>query len=225
MPTNNTEALERRPSKSIPCPAGNSDAEAFQNAATLICSPELAALRVISAVDGDGQLKDLFDVPSLMEQLRNQAGIVQGGDLAPLEAMLANQAMALQSLSSSLVERALKQNHFPNMEGFMKLGLRAQSQCRATIETLANIKNPPVVYARQANIANGPQQINNGKDNPRAREIKSEPTKLLEEIPDERLDFGEKATAIRADQAMAPVGTINRAKVNSRQEGSFSERI
>jgi hypothetical protein len=27
---------------------------------------------------------------------------------------------------------------------------------------LATIKNPPVVFARQANIAQGPQQVNNG---------------------------------------------------------------
>jgi hypothetical protein len=32
---------------------------------------------------------------------------------------------------------------------------------RMTLESLATIKNPPVVYARQANIAHGPQQVNN----------------------------------------------------------------
>jgi hypothetical protein len=37
----------------------------------------------------------------------------------------------------------------------MRLALKAQSQCRATLETLAQIKNPPVVLARQANIAQG----------------------------------------------------------------------
>jgi hypothetical protein len=43
----------------------------------------------------------------------------------------------------------------------MRLALKAQSQCRATLEALANIKNPPVVIARQANFAAGPQQVNN----------------------------------------------------------------
>ena len=38
----------------------------------------------------------------------------------------------------------------------MKLALKAQNQCRMTLETLAAIKNPPVIYARQANFANGP---------------------------------------------------------------------
>jgi hypothetical protein len=38
---------------------------------------------------------------------------------------------------------------------YMRLALRAQSQCRATLETLAAIKNPPVAFANQANIAHG----------------------------------------------------------------------
>ena len=41
------------------------------------------------------------------------------------------------------------------------VAFKAQSQCRATLEALAAIKNPPVVFARQANIAQGPQQVNN----------------------------------------------------------------
>jgi hypothetical protein len=45
----------------------------------------------------------------------------------------------------------------------MRMAMRAQNQCRMTLETLATIKNPPVVYAKQANINNGgQQQVNNG---------------------------------------------------------------
>ena len=44
---------------------------------------------------------------------------------------------------------------------YMRLALKAQAQCRATVETLAEIKNPPTLFARQANIAHGPQQVNN----------------------------------------------------------------
>lgn len=43
------------------------------------------------------------------------------------------------------------------------MALKAQAQCRATLETLAEIKNPqPTAFLRQANIAYGPQQVNNG---------------------------------------------------------------
>ena len=42
------------------------------------------------------------------------------------------------------------------------MALRAQNQCRMTLETIATIKNPSVVFAKQANIAAGHQQVNNG---------------------------------------------------------------
>ena len=42
----------------------------------------------------------------------------------------------------------------------MRLALKAQSNCRATAETVAFIRNPRTVFANQANISNGPQQVN-----------------------------------------------------------------
>jgi len=47
-------------------------------------------------------------------------------------------------------------------ETYMRLALKAQSQCARTIEVLAAMKNPPVVFAKQANISHGHQQVNNG---------------------------------------------------------------
>jgi hypothetical protein len=94
----------------------------------------------------------------------------------------------------------------------MRMVLKAQSQCRATLKTLATIKNPPVVFARQANIAQGPQQVNNEMmraAEPRARE--DAPNKLLEEKPHERLDFGTPRAAVGADTQLATVGTFDRA--------------
>ena len=52
-------------------------------------------------------------------------------------------------------------------ETYLRLALKAQGQCRATLETLAVIKNPqPIAFVRQANIAHGPQQVNNGPAQP-----------------------------------------------------------
>ena len=40
--------------------------------------------------------------------------------------------------------------------------MRAQGQCRATLQTLGELKNPrQVAFVKQANIANGYQQVNN----------------------------------------------------------------
>src|SRR5262245_59178701 len=85
---------------------------------------------------------------------------------------------------------------------YMRLALKAQSQSCATLETLATIKNPPTVFARQANIAHGPQQVNNGVPLTRAENHESPPNKLLEahgERPDDRAE----SEASRGDHAMA----------------------
>ena len=46
---------------------------------------------------------------------------------------------------------------------YKRQALKAQAQCRATLEALAEIKNPrPVAFVKQANISGGHQQVNNG---------------------------------------------------------------
>ena len=97
-------------------------------------------------------------------------------------------------------------------ERYMRLALKAQGQCWATLETLAAIKNPPVVFARQANFANGPQQVNN--DPLRAEIPEPPPTKLLAGNIDGGTQMGTGATtaATRGDPAMATLDTNNRAK-------------
>jgi hypothetical protein len=130
--------------------------------ASVITSPELAAYRIIGMMQPN-ELRAGIDTPTLLETLREQATAVQRGDLGNVESMLVNQAAALQALFVRLAERAMEQKHMPNLDGFMRLALRAQSQCRSTLEALNEIKNPrPVAFVQQANIANGPQQVNNG---------------------------------------------------------------
>ena len=105
----------------------------------------------------------------------------------------------------------------PVMESYFKMALKAQNQCRMTLETLSNIKNPPVVYAKQANIANGPQQVNNGTQ-PRAHaeENQTQPNKLLEQSNEQRMDDGTQSTAGSGDTPMEAVAEVNRAKVYER---------
>ena len=159
---------EQYPRKTVQCEDGKTGEERGRNYAHLMTSPELAAYRVINGVEQKSGLDAHVDVPTLMETLRGQAKAVNHGDLAQAEAMLMNQAIALQSLFARLTEEAFSVTDLPHFDSFMRMALRAQNQCRATLETLAAIKNPPVVIARQANIAHGPQQVNNGVANPAA---------------------------------------------------------
>ena len=207
---------EKYPRKAITCQSGPSIDEQGRSYAKLITSAELAAYRVIGMMQPKN-LADEIDTPTLLATLRDQAAAVQTGDLAHAEAMLINQASSLQALFVRLTERAMEQTQMPNLEGFMRLALRAQSQCRATMETLAAIKNPPIVYARQANVTTGPQQINNGAAAPtRAREIETEQTQLSggthELLPDTRAS----GNASRVNPALETLGEIDRAEIPRR---------
>jgi hypothetical protein len=188
---------------------GDSKEVAARKHAALVTSPEFAAFRTMKACETKA-FGEQIDAPSLMEHLREQAVAVNRGDLSQAEAMLKNQAAALQSLFVRLTERGLAQSQMPNLEGFMRLALRAQSQCRATLETLAAIKNPPVIYAKQVNQTNGPQQINNGATaSSQARGIKNEQSK--------QLDAGTASAAVPSHSTLEAMGKVDRAKVGRRQ--------
>jgi hypothetical protein len=204
---------EKIPKKTTPCQSELSIEEKRRRCAKVLSSPDFAAYRVISIMQPKS-LENEIDPLDIVEILREQAAAVQGGDLKQPEAMLMNQAVALQAVFVRLSERALEQTHMPNLEGFMRLALRAQSQCRATLETLSAIKNPPIVYTKQANIAQGHQQVNNGIAEPsRAREIKNEQDQLSEDTHELPQDTRTSRNESRVNPTLETVGEIDRAKV------------
>jgi hypothetical protein len=164
---------------------------------------------------GDVSIEGLFDV------IRAKVNAAERNDLRDVDQLLMAQAVALNSMFAGLVQLARKNlaDHFDGAERLMRLGLKAQSQSRATLETLAAIKNPPTVFARQANVAQGPQQVNNVvavagsalAAHARAGNSESEPIELLE-AHGERLDACTAETAITGNQAMAPMGTRHRTE-------------
>ena len=92
----------------------------------------------------------------------------------------------------------------------MRLALRAQSQCRATLETLAVLKNPPVVYAKQANVTTGPQQVNNGVSLRPAQEIETQQNQLFKVPHEQSLGIGTQEASGRIDSAVEALGTLDR---------------
>ena len=156
-----TPSPQRLARKVVPSVNGATPEESAMNFANLVISPEMASFRVITNRERK-ELMEQLDTPALIDALRQQTTAVHKGDLRAAEAMLMNQAIALQSLFVKLSETGLQADLLRQQETALRLALKAQRQCRATLETLANIKNPPVVYAKQANVTTGPQQINNG---------------------------------------------------------------
>jgi|LauGreSBDMM110SN_4_FD.fasta_scaffold25200_2 hypothetical protein len=208
---------ESYPRKNIVCHSGSSLEERGRNFAKLITSPEVAACRIVGLMQPKS-FSDEIDTPTLIDTLRDQTVALQGGDLTYAESMLLSQASSLQALFVRLTERAIEQSQMSNIEGFMKLALRAQSQCRATLETLAAIKNPPIIYAKQANVTSGPQQINNGSvESARVQEIENEQTQLSGENLELHQNTRASSPAFRNDQALETMGEINGAKDIPRQ--------
>jgi hypothetical protein len=159
------------------------------------------------------------EIHILMDELRTQFTNVENGDLSYCEAMLVGQANALQAIFVNLARRATNQEYVKSYEMYLRLALKAQNQSRMTLETLATIKNPPVVFAKQANInhGNGNQQVNNGTPSPDANtptltgahagENKIPPNELLEvQHGGETLDSNATSAAIGKDKAMAALG-------------------
>jgi hypothetical protein len=64
--------------------------------------------------------------------LREHRVAAKSGDLTHAEAMLLNQAHALQAVFVNPAERAQNQTGIPQIQCLMGLALRAQSQCRQT---------------------------------------------------------------------------------------------
>lgn len=103
------------------------------------------------------------DLGAMVESLQATIKDVQGGDLRRLEAMLVAQSTVLQTMFTSLARRAMSQEHVKHTDTYLSLALKAQSQSRATISALVDLKYPKqATFIKQANVANGPQQVNNG---------------------------------------------------------------
>jgi len=156
-----------------------------------------------------------LDMTALIDELRQQATTASNGDLKRQEAMLAIQAHTLDTIFNVLARRseANMGEYLDAADRFMRLALKAQSQCRATIETLAEIKNPkPVAFVQQANIAQGPQQVNNAAEASRAGNSENQQSKLLEQQRNEWLDGGATHAAGSGNPSLEALGAIHGTK-------------
>lgn len=165
---------------------------------------------------GKGLLGDI-GISEVLRALRERADGMSRGDLSGAEAMLVAQASSLNAIFTEMAIRAAANvsQDLGATEIYMRLALKAQAQCRATLEALAAIKAGPVVIARQANIAHGPQQVNNGVSGPvranaRAGNSDSTQNELLSANDGERLDSGATGAASGGNPALEALGAVHR---------------
>jgi hypothetical protein len=161
---------------------------------------------------------DLTETVGVMRELTKQ---VNNGSLTELENTLTAQATTLNVIFNSLAQRAALNmgEHMGACETYLRMAFKAQAQCRATIETLAEVKYPKAAtFVRQRNVAYQ-QQVNNGEN--RSRNLSSstharahekstnQPNELLEAQHGERLDTRTKIKAGGNDQNMDTVAAFN----------------
>lgn len=174
-----------------------------------------------------------LSLTDMVASLKEQGGRINTNDMAGAEQLLSAQALALNSIFGELSRRAALNmgEYMDATERYLRLALKAQGQCRATLETLAAIKNPPVVFAKQANISNGPQQVNNGTTGPgfatstrtpapAHEETGNQQTKLLEETQHGGtvLDAGATGAAAGRHPELEAVGALHRSQEPRRQK-------
>ncbi len=173
-------------------------------------SETLAAHIQVEFSKGLGDLTLSAAMASLLSERKK----IKQGSLESAENMLMMQAHTLNIMFNSLANQAMLNNEcVPLFEMFMRLAFKAQTQSRATLETLGKIKNPPqVAFVKQANIGHN-QQVNNGTEpTPRTEEIKNQQNQLLEEQHGERLDIRTQGQTINANKELEAVGKVYRAK-------------
>ena len=185
-----------------------------RNFTEAMLTPEVTAGRAILAIDGKS-IGPYTDIGLLQEALAKQSAALKAGDGQVVDGVLMNQVTVLDHLFARLVEKALSQDFLPNLEVLMRLALKAQVQARTTAQTLSEIRNPSsTVFMKQANIAHGPQQVNNGVGETGKSSYKHGKchNKELEEHDGQRLESRTESPTGRANSAMAPLGKGDRAE-------------
>jgi len=111
-------------------------------------------------LDGESEQLDLNAVIDLLVKSTKK---FHCGDIRGIESGLLGQVHTLNLLFYQFIRRGCAAYTEDHQEHLFRIAFRAQSQCRATLTSLATIKNPsPVAFVNQANISHGPQQANNG---------------------------------------------------------------
>lgn len=170
---------------------------------------------VVQAASTYGAFKhkeETFSFEGMKGALEAQNEALRSNDLTCVENMLLAQAHTLDMLFHKEARRAINQDYINQFKIHMDMAFKAQRQCRATLEALAEIKNPrPYIQNNKAQY----QQVNNGVAESRAREknLKSANGLLEDKSNDGQwLDTGTPETAGGNDKELEAVGAKHRAK-------------
>ncbi len=190
--------------------------------ANIAILPEGVAITAIKSIKYDPYSSTRVDTRDLFKEIQKQELEIKKGNLVYIERYLYSQAIALNALFDRMLNQLAHADFTPQVQLSGMLALKAQAQCRATLATLAQIKNPDQITYVEQNI----QQQNNAINqqvNPLAvddsKKIAKVANELLREAKHETLESRGTETTITVNPAMEAVAAINGSKVSTRERG------
>lgn len=120
-----------------------------------LVEPYLGNAKVVKGFQPYGSKE--VSLNATIQSLRDHTEHASTGDLDGLEIMLASQVVSLNTIFTEMARRAAMQfsSHVEVGEKYLRLALKAQSNCKATIETLVGIKNPSFVNIKKSGNEDG----------------------------------------------------------------------
>jgi hypothetical protein len=232
-------------SLSVKMREGQTEDRAFAEA---VLNP--TAANAMAALDYSKTFGSNLSLQEVLNVMNDNAKQVKEGKLDYLESMLTSQATVLNSIFTDFARRAVVAPNVPQLEVYLRMAFKAQSQCRTTIEAIGELKYPKqATFIRQANIANQ-QQVNNGvndldsstrtgtgeKNIIQSNELLTETLHCTSNISRElrdisiqsetshaTLDKGRTRKPSKTYSRLEAVGALNRSKDHRRKKEIFDE--
>ena len=130
-----------------------------QHMASSLLSPESTNALLMQAF-ANANTSQFVDHEHTEAELKHHVQALKSqSPLARAERLLISQAESLNTIFCEMAFQSASKSSLREREILMRVALKAQSQCRATLDSLAGLKQPSVVFAKTANIAQH-QQIN-----------------------------------------------------------------
>ena len=113
----------------------------------------IAALERSSNLQPAGDVDDESQVAETVAVIDAVAAKIQANDFSAVESVVAGQALALDVIFSQHARQSARKwsVSYRLANDAMRIALKAQAQCRSTLETLASLKKPPRTAGRRAN--------------------------------------------------------------------------
>jgi hypothetical protein len=111
-----------------------------------------------SLINANGETLDVMECAKVVQQRATDA---KKGDLTFVSAMLASQAVSLDTVFTELARRAAMNmgQYVEATDRFMRLALKAQAASRATLEALARVHQPREQTVRHVHVERGGQAV------------------------------------------------------------------